>query len=117
MPDGHNFELVNMLNVNGSNDTGLIFFQDPDRDLFIQCHQISYIFSNYVYPSIGLIGCILNSLCIWVFSDKKFSGNNSKCAIFKYLLVKSIYDLLILLFNVSWMFYFQPYIFYKNNIC
>ena len=101
MLERHKFEIVTLITDNGSNASDGIFFQDPDRNLFIQCHHIGFVFSNYVYPAIGVIGSLLNILCIWVFSNKKFSTNNSRCFIFKYLLVKSTYDCLILLLNVS----------------
>lgn len=99
MLERHKFEIVTLITDNGSNASDGIFFQDPDRNLFIQCHHIGFVFSNYVYPAIGVIGSLLNILCIWVFSNKKFSTNNSRCFIFKYLLVKSTYDCLILLLN------------------
>lgn len=76
------------------------YFIIPSRDLFIKCQYVGSIVTAYVDTSIGFIGIILNIICFIVFSNEAFQyPKRIKCKMFKYLLVKSIFDGLILFFK------------------
>ena len=76
------------------------YFTIPSRDLFIKCQYFGSIFTAYVDTTIGFVGFILNVLCLITFSNEVFNyPKRIKCKMFKYLMIKSIFDACILFFK------------------
>ena len=62
------------------------------------CHELSILFSNYIHSIIGILGCLLNLICVKILANKDFNTSDSSNGnVFKYLLIKSVCDALILL--------------------
>ncbi len=74
------------------------YFIVPSRDLTSRCHYFGSIISTYVDTIVSFAGFLLNLACLFVFTDKAFNyPKRVKCKMFKYLLLKAIFDCMILL--------------------
>ena len=61
------------------------------------CTNFKQITDSFILSGIAFFGILLNILCVIIFSNSKLCKKSKENAIFKFLLVKSICDILVLL--------------------
>ena len=75
-----------------TNESNRTFFVIASDEVFLTCHEWAFVYSNYLYCGIGVLGFLLNIMCIITLSNSTFYKNNSNGAVFKFLLIKCYFD-------------------------